>query len=542
MLRGRAHYAARAWKDAFEALIAAEKDAPLDAPDLDRLIWSAALVGDDEAFIEALERLHQVCADAGRGARAARAAFWIGFRLFALGASGRAMGWLARAERHLEDAPSPCVERGYLMLPTIFRQLGGGDDAAAEATAREAAGLAERCGDRDLWALAQNLQARAVLRQQRLEEGRVLLDEVMLAVTSNELSPMVTGLVYCNVIATCQQMHAVDRAREWTEALARWCEEQPQLVTFTGYCLVHRSEILQLSGDWPRAMLEVTQVCEQVRDKADPEVFGDACYQRGEILRLQGELDDAEAAYRLASDHGRDPQPGLSLLRLAQGRGREALRAIDRVAETTTVPWQRARVLPAYVEIALAVDAVDRARSASEELSRIASDFGSEILGAMAARAEGAVLLREGRAKEAVSPLRRALGVWTRVGAPYLAAKIRVTLAEAYVALGDRDGAELEISGARQVFTELGASPDLRALASREERKQKSRLALTPRELEVLGLLAQGLTNKSIARRLFVSERTVDRHVSNIFNKIDVSSRAAATAYAYEKGLVKGQS
>jgi tetratricopeptide (TPR) repeat protein len=285
--RGRRYYEQRRWADACDALLRAREEAPLERADLDRLVWSAALRGDDDELLRSLELLYQTGADAGDRRLAARAAFWIGFRLFALAAPGRASGWLARAQRQIDDE-GDCAERGYLLLPTVFRHLGGGDHAAAEAVARQAAEIGERCQEADLVAIARNLEGRALLRQGRVEPGLALIDEVMLAATSGELSPLVTGLVYCNVITTCQQVYAFDRAREWTAALASWCEEQPQLVTFTGNCLVYRSEVLQLGGDWPAALAEVRQVCERLCEDEDPEVFANACYQRGELLRLRG--------------------------------------------------------------------------------------------------------------------------------------------------------------------------------------------------------------------------------------------------------------
>lgn len=535
--RGRTHYGQGRWADAVEALLRAERSAPLQREDLERLVWSAALIDNDDEFLRALELLHQACADAGDSRGAARAAFWLGFRLLLLGASGRATGWLARAQRHIEDAGDDCAERGYLLLPTIFRHFAQGDDAAAEAVAVEAAGIGERCGDADLVAIARNLQGRALLRQGDVETGLGLLDEVMLAVTSGELSPMVTGIVYCNVLSTCQEVHAFDRAREWTAALATWCEQQPQLVTFTGNCLVHRSEIMQLGGDWSGALEEVRQVCEHGRKDEDPDVFADACYQQGELLRLRGELARAEAAYELAHRNGRDPQPGLALLRLAQGRQAEAVTAIERVVQTTTPIWQRARMLPAFVEIMLAAGELDKARAAADELATIAEDFATEVLGAMAAHAGGALRLAEGDPKAAIEPLRRAFDVWRRVGAPYIAARIRVLLAAAYRALDDHGGAELELDAARRVFEQLGAEPDLAALASTAQAEKSTPHGLSRRELEVLRLVASGMTNKTIAAELCVSERTVDRHVSNIFAKIDVPSRAAATAFAYRHNL-----
>jgi len=358
-------------------------------------------------------------------------------------------------------------------------------------------------------------------------------------VTSGDLSPMVTGIVYCNVIATCQQVYAFDRAREWTAALSRWCDAQPQLINFTGSCMVHRSEIMQLEGAWQEAIDEVHEICERTCKDQDPEVFADACYQQGEILRLRGEFAAAEAAYRLASQSGHDPQPGLALLRLAQGRPGDAVAAIGRVIETTRGMWQRARMLPAFVEINLAAGNKDRAVEGCVELESIANEFNTEILLAMAAHARGAVQLAHHDAKIAVGALRFAFGVWTKVGAPYIAARIRVLLAGAYRELGDVDSEQLELDAARHVFEELGATPALAALpiAARNADRAGAH-GLSPRELEVLRLLATGESNRAIAGALFVSERTIDRHVSNIFAKLAVQSRAAATAFAFKNGLV----
>jgi len=533
--QARECYAAKRWEEAYDGFRAAERTATLDAEDLDRLAWSAALVGDDETSVATFDRLHRVCVDASQHSQAVRACFWAGFRLLGLGESARGMGYLARAQRLLAElGDEPCAERGYLMLPSVYRQLGSGDDRAAERIASEAATIGERYNEPDLVAIARNLQGRAALRQNKLDEGHALLDEVMFAVTSGELSPLVSGLVYCNVIATCNQMYAVDRAKAWTIALSNWYETQPQLVTFTGFCLVHRSQVLQLGGRWSEALEEVTRACNR-SGRVEPDAFGEAYYQRAELLRLLGDHSGAEAAYQRAGDHGKDPQPGLALLRLAQGRADDAMGAMDRVYASSVSAWQRAQILPAFVEVALAAEQVDKARGASEELTEIAESFGTEVLGALAAHARAAIELSNGEPLRAISEVRAALSVWNRVDAPYIAARLRVTLARAYDAVGDHDGAKLEFAGARRVFVELGAQPDIDALS---ESRTVGRGQLSPREFEVLQLLASGMTNKAIAQKLFVSERTVDRHVSNIFTKIHVSSRAAATAYAYRNQLV----
>ena len=536
---GRAAYDQRRWADALDAFRRARHDGSLDAGDVDRMVWSAALGGDDEAFIGALEQLHELCVEGLNPRLAARAAFWIGFRLLSVGEPARAMGWLARAERHIESESDGCPEKGYLLLPTVFRQLAGNENESAERTADEAATIGTRCGDLDLVAISRGLRGRALIRQGRVEAGLTLLDEVMVAVTADELSPMMTGVVYCSVIATCQQICAVDRAREWTSALASWCDEQPQLVNFTGSCLVHRSEIMQLGGDWPQAQEAARLVCDGVCRDRDPEVLADACYQRGEILRLRGQLSEAEAAYRLANQNGRDPQPGLALLRLAQGRVEEAAKAVNRLLVGTKPTWKRARLLPAFFEIMLASNDLVKGRAAAEELTSIAERFGTEILGAMAAQARGALELEQGEPGKAIEQLTTAFRVWHRVGAPYITARIRVLLSRAYGTLGDIDGAKLELDAARRVFEELGAAADLAALARAGEHDGAGAPShgLSSRELEVLRLVATGKTNKRIAAELFVSERTVDRHVSNIFTKLGVSSRAAATAFAYENDL-----
>jgi DNA-binding CsgD family transcriptional regulator len=539
-LIGRSAYERRAWGDAYAALSSASAAGPLDADDVERLAWSAMLSGHDREGIEVLERLHQLRLDAGEPLRAARAAFWLALRLTAFGEKARGSGWLTRAQRLVEREGRPCVEQGYLQIPLIFRHMAAGDYAAARATAAEAAGIGDGFGDRDLVAFARSFEGRALIRQERLTEGLRLLDEAMVAVTRGELSPIITGLVYCDAIASCQRSHALDRAREWTMALSRWCESQPQLVPFAGACLIHRSEIMQLGGAWPEAIEEARRAS----SRSNGMEAGHALYQEGEIHRLRGEWADAERAYALASERGRDPLPGLALLRLAQDRVDLAAAASRRVISATADPLQRTRFLPAHVEIMLAASDRDEARRASDELTALAERFGMDLLHAIARHAKGAVSLADGDARGAIDPLRRAQEAWLRVGAPYLAARIRLLVARACQTLGDKDGAALELDAARKTFVQLGAVPDMAAVdavaASTPAGQQPAPDAhgLSARELEVLRLVAAGKTNKAIAAKLFLSEKTIDRHVSNIFVKLDVPTRAAATAWAYQHRLV----
>lgn len=537
--RGRSAHARRAWEDAYAAFSLADRAAPLAAADLERFAWSANLSGRTEEFLKLLERLYNTLLEEGEDVRAARAAFWIAFRLFSLREPGRASGWIARSRRLIERSGKECVEQGYLFLPVAHRSLAAGDWKAAGDAATSAAAIGERFADRDLTAFARNLQGRALMRLGRIKEGMALIDEAMVAVTSGELSPIITGLIYCIAIAGCHQVYALDRAREWTSALAGWCEEQPQLVPFTSACLVHRAEIQQLAGAWPEAIEQARRVSERPpQASSDPDASGDAFYQEAEIHRLRGDVSAAENAYRSASQAGREPQPGLALLRLTQGRGDAASSGIRRALDATSDPLQRARLLPAAVEILLAADKTEDAQRACQELEAIAARFETDILAAMAAHARGAVLLAQGEAAKALGPLRRAFAAWQEAGIPYVAARVRVLVAHACRALGDGDGATLELEAAGAIFARLGAAPELARVDSWPVEAKRPSHRLTSRELEVLRLVAAGKTNKAIARQLFLSEKTIDRHVSNIFAKVHVSTRAAATAFAYENKLV----
>jgi DNA-binding CsgD family transcriptional regulator len=537
--RAREHYDRQAWAQAFEAFAAADRAAALGAEDLERLAMSAYLVGLDEDYLDALERAHDAHLHAGKPLRGARCAFWLGLRLLLRGDTGRANGWLTRAERLIE-ADDECVERGYLLLPVAEQHLDQGDAQGGYSAATEAVGIAERFSDRDLLTCARHLQGRSLLQQGEVVQGLALLDEAMVAVAAGHLSPIVTGLMYCSIIAACMQVYAFGRAREWTFALAHWCERQPELVSFTSICLIHRAEILQLHGSWRESITEAQRACERCAKAANrPAEAAAGFYQAGEVHRLRGEFAEAEQAYRDASQSGLEPQPGLALLRLAQGRTQAAAKAIRRVVAMTKGPFDRSRILPACVDILLVAGDLPGARDACRELEKLAADFHSELLDATAAHAQGAIRLTEGESQASLLPLRRAWQGWQRLDAPYQAARTRVLISLACRALGDDDGMELELDAARTVFERLEAVPDLAQVDAIRRRARTARYhGLTRRELQVLRLVAAGKTNRDIAKELSVSERTVDRHVSNIFSKLAVRSRSAATSYAYRHDLI----
>jgi DNA-binding CsgD family transcriptional regulator/tetratricopeptide (TPR) repeat protein len=537
--RGRDAYAGRAWRDAYEALSRADAESPLAAADLELLATSAALVGERDAHLALLERLHKLRLDAGETEPAAKAAVMLAMNLAVAGELGPAMGWFGRAERLVERAGNDSVVPGYLLLPVGFQRLASGDAEGAHRAAAGAAAIAARFDEHDLFATASYFAGAALIKAGRVDDGLQLLDEAMVAVTAGEVSPFFAGTVYCGVIASCEEAFEPRRAQEWTAALTRWCEAQPQLVSFTGRCLAHRAGIKQLRGAWADALEEAVlarERCEQAMNRA---ATGQAYYQQAELHRLRGDFAAAEAAYRDASRFGREPQPGLALLRLARGDGDAAAAALRRALGETNEPLQRAVLLPAYVEVALVLDSVDEAVSASAELDEIDERYGRPMLRAIAAQVRGSVELARGEPQAALRSLRVAWQVWEELDAPYEGGRVRLLVGLACRALGDEEGAALEFEAARAAFDALGAAPNVErvdALAGRAGATETH--GLSARELQVLRLVASGRTNRQIAGELVVSEHTVARHVQNIFAKLGVSSRAAATAFAFEHGLV----
>jgi ATP/maltotriose-dependent transcriptional regulator MalT len=527
--RGRALCAAGSWLEAHDCLARVDS---LGAEDLERIATAAYMLGRLDEYVDAMTAAHRAHLETGATPRAARCAFWIGMQLLLAGELGRGTGWIGRAQRLLDELPE-CVEHGYLRLQLAFRHQSSGDYDAGAVIAGEAAAVARRFDDVDLFALAVHVQGTMLVRAGRVLEGLALFDEAMVTVTTGAPSPIVTGMVYCGVILGCQEAYEPRRAQEWTAALTRWCERQADMVAFTGRCHVHRAELMQLAGAWTGALKEAQCAADRAEAGNHRSALAQAAYVQGEVHRLRGEFRAAEAAYGKADEYGREPQPGLALLRLAQGDARSAAHAIRRVLAETTDRADRLRLLPACVEILLAIGDAGAAEAAVRELEIAARGSQVGVLGTIAAQARGAVDLALGDAEAALGSLRRAWHVWEELRAPYEAARVRVLLGEACNELGDRDAAALERSAARRVFAELGARPDLERLDG-----TRTRAGLTARELEVLALVAAGRTNRAIAAELVVSERTVDRHVSNIFAKLGVPSRAAATAYAYEHGLL----
>jgi DNA-binding CsgD family transcriptional regulator len=530
--RAQAHEAVerRDWQAAYDAFRSCDD---LGADDHDALAEAAHWLGLGDEVIAGYREAYRLHVEDGTAARGALSAFMLAIYLRLRGDGAQADGWQARAQRLLATQTEG-AEHGYPLYLEIAHLMGTDLDAATRAAERMQ-DLGRRFGDDTLVALGTFFEGRVLVKQARVREGVALLDEAMLAALSDRLKPMWTGAIYCGLLDACHELVDVRRAREWTEATRRWCSPLPVASLYPGICRVHSAAILGLQGSWEQAETEALGVC---GDMAGLDVFAvaDAHYEVGEIRRRRGDLAGAEDAYTRAHEAGRDPQPGLALLRLAQGRTLAAGSSIGAaIAAFTGSRLERAPLLAAQVEIALAAGEVDLAESAATEVADTAELFDSIGLRAAGLRCRGAVALAQDQGVTALAALRAAHARWQELDAPYEAARTRVLLAEAYRALDDTDAADRERAAARSVFERLAALPDLRRLDEEEGARPRG---LTARELEVLGLVAGGRSNREIAARLFISERTVARHVSNVFTKLAVSSRSAATAFAYANDLL----
>lgn len=524
-----------AWVESYEALAAAARRAPLDVEDVERLAVAAFFVGREDESTRSWERAHDLWARLDNPDRAARCTFWLGLALLLRGEAARANGWFARGRRVLAGRGSPeCAGYGYLLVPEAMEALDAGDVTRASSLYEEAEAIAQRCEDRDLLALALLGRGEVAVAAGDVKAGLALFDEVMVAGTTGTVSAITTGILYCAVVDACVKVFDLRRAAEWTAALTRWCDTQGEIVPYRGQCLVHRSQILQAHGAWSEALAEAARAQERLADPPHPAV-GVAFYQQGELHRLRGEFAEAESAYRSAGEHGRTPTPGIALLRLAEGRAGAAEAAVRRMLEEGGDETTWIAVLPAFVEIMLAGGDLAAARTASDELSARSDRLDNAYVHALAHHARASVLLAQGRPSESLDAARRACEAWRALDMPYERARSQVVVASACRALGDHDAEDFERQAAKETFARLGAGPDLaRLTASRTDAAPE----LTARECDVLRLVASGKTNREISAALAISQHTVARHLQNIFSKLGLSSRAAATAYAYENGIV----
>ena len=537
--QGRLAFREHRWTDAFESFREADQRGGLPAPDLDRLAIAEILLGNTTAGLDTLTRAHEEYLVVGDVAGAAQCAGWMGMQLMNMGEAARAGGWFARGQRLVDELAEPSAVQGLLLLPMGLGKLYGGDPAGALQVFSQVADFGQKFQDKDLSALALLGTGQATLMLGHPDEGLRMFDEVMVAVTAGELSPIPSGIIYCAVIGNCHLAFDLERALQWTAALDRWCNARPDMVAFSGQCQSHRAELFRLHGAWTEA-LEAAAAAQGRSFKGDPQALYGGYYQQGEVQRLTGKLEDADASYRQAARSGYEPQPGLALLTLARGDAKQAQSMIRRAAGVADVATRR-NLLPALVEIELAVPDPEAARRGAEELKAFARECPMAMVRAVADQADGAVRLAEGDPAGASQVLRHAWNLWLELGVPYEAARCRVLIGRACRALGDEPSALMDFEAAHAELLELGAAPAAAWAASlmRDGADAGPKGPLSPRETEVLRLVASGEGNRAIAAELYLSEKTVARHISNIFLKLGLSSRAAATRYAFEHGLAR---
>ncbi|MFC8040831.1 LuxR C-terminal-related transcriptional regulator [Paenarthrobacter sp. NPDC057355] len=533
---GRSAFTEHRWSAAFECLVRADDDGGLPPQDIELLASVAMLLGHNEEAIGYLTRAHNEYLTVGDTDSALRCAAWLIMFLLDAGEHARGSGWLGKANRLAESLEHATAGVGFLLISVALGSLRGGDAEAGYVNFCRAFELGESFNEKDLQAMGRLGIGTSRLALGYPEEGLRTLDELMVSVMAGEVSPIPTGIIYCAVLGSCRLAQDVGRAREWTAALERWCGERPDMVMFGAQCQAYRAELLILHGAWDQA-LEVARAAEGRIRKGDPDATFGAWYQEGEVFRLRGRAEETERAFRTAAETGFEPEPGMALLRLLTGRNSEAQARIRRaVAEAD--PGNRRRLLPALVDIELAVGETGAARAAVEELLAGLRD-GSQLLESAGARqAEAAVLLAEGDAGAALRASRQAWRQWYVLEAPFKAACARVIAGRACAALGDADSAAMEFEAALEEFADLGAAPAIAEVQALRNGGGEVKTALTPRELEVLRLIAAGESNKAIARQLYLSEKTVARHAGNIFAKLGVGSRTAAASYAFENHLI----
>jgi len=527
----------QSWLEIYRTLKDREKK--LNSEELYQLALAAYLIGHDVEGVDVFAKAHHCFLEDEKTGQAIRCAFWIGLLLIFNGERARGSGWLSRAKRLVEDHHYEGAENGFLLLPPALGALNTGKTDIAYENFKKAYEAGKDHHDMDLTALGLLGQGQALIQLGKVSEGMTLLDEVMVSVEYVGISPLVIGIVYCGVIETCQKIFDIPRAQEWTVLLSQWCESQPDLVPYRGECMIRRSQIRHIHGEWPEALDELKRASQMLSQPPGEPAAGEAYYQLAEMFRLKGDFQQAEKLYVEANKYGRKPQPGIAILRLAQNEKDLAVKSIQNALDEVRNPVRRVKILPAYTKIMLANDRISEARTASGELDALAKKYDTVFLRAVSAYCQGAIRLKEGDVDSAIQYFRNSLNLWNELDTPYETAAVRLLLGRAYREKGDQDSASMELSTAQWIFKELEAVPDLRAVeALMGEQQVADRHGLTLREVQVLQLVSEGDTNKLIAGKLFISERTVERHLTNIFNKLQVNSRTEATTFAYKHGIL----
>jgi ATP/maltotriose-dependent transcriptional regulator MalT len=521
------------WAEACEEFGSADRLEPLAVDDLEAFAEAAQVLGRGEQAIRLLRRAYEARVEADDIESAVTSAFWLWQLLIINAEFARANGWVAQVRRLTQQ------DHDWFLITDAYSLIGMAEyEAAAQLLARAAQDASYR-RQIDLVAFATTIWGRALIKAGRLKEGLSRLDEAMLPVIDGDASPRARSMMYCAAIATCHEVREFARAREWTLALGAWLDSLSGLRgAYFGNCRIYRSYLMRLCGSWREAVNEVAVVCDDLSGGYGQLVAGHAFYQLGEMHRLLGN-PEAEEAYRRAGECGAPTQPGLALLRLAQDDIDIAVVGIRRALAETKGRLERLDLLAACVTITLTAGDLDAAQSAVTEMALIAEVYDTAAVQAELAGARGAVALAEGDAATALPLLRSAAQCWREMEAPYAVATLSVLIGLGCRSMSDEEAAQLEFRSARDTFARLGARPDLRRVETLLKPPQPvGSHGLSGREIEVLRLIAAGKTNHAIATELFLSERTVHRHVSNIFDKLGVRSRTAAASYGIQHHIV----
>jgi DNA-binding CsgD family transcriptional regulator len=531
----REHHQASRWVRACEEYGAADRATPLTVEDLESWAEAAQVIGRIDEAMAVLTRCFELRAEAGDIHGATRATYWLwSAHVFARGEFAIAAGWVERARTLAEERGSG--DYGWLLIPRAYGCIGRGDYATAEGLLHRAAELGLGRGDIDLITIATTMRGRASLKLGSLENGLALLDEAMVRILTRTTSPRATSVMYCAAIGSCYEVQEIARAAEWSVALDQWLGTLPQLGgAYFGNCRIYRAILMRLRGDWSRAEAELEQACRDLAVDGQL-VAGHAWYELGELRRLQGQ-PGVQEAFQQATAFGHVAQPGLALYRLSQGNAQAAGAGLRRVLAERELAGDRLVLLPAAVEVCLAAGQIDEAKDVITELEKTAQTYPTTATRAILDAARGAVALSEDRPADALARLREASDRWRELDAPYETAQVGVRIGEACRALSDEEGALMEFRAAQATFERLGARPDASRVRGLLSGQDADLAVLSPREIEVLRLIVRGRTNAEIAAQLFLSERTIHRHVSNILTKLDVRSRTSAATYAVQHGL-----
>ncbi len=538
LLRARAEFERGDWRAAYDAWAGFDL-AGLSADDLERSAAAAHLLGRVPEAVERYTAAYEARTAAGEDAAATMCAFHLTMALRTTGGRSAAAAWLARGERQGEGLPPDDAARGWMAFARMFTHLGAGRIDDALGCARTATDVGRSSGDADLLASGLGAQGRMSIYGGRVADGVGFLDESMLEAERGARDPVTVGHVYCTAIEGCQEVSDLVRVTEWTARLTSWCAAQPGLVMFTGQSALHRAQVMRARGAWGEALDELDAAIARYLAVGAVDAVGQASCERGDLLRLRGDLAGAEAAYSRSSEHGYEPQPGLALLAAARGQGAAATATARRLLAEPGSAVARSRLLPGVVEVLAAAGEVEDARAGSVELEQVAVAFGSEALTAASALAWGRVQVARQDAAGALPYLRRARQGASSLDLPHETALADVETGRALLMLGDGDAAHRALAGARAVLDRLGARPAVDTVDALTGRRPRP-AGLSAREVQVLRLVAAGRSNADIAAELVLSDRTVARHLSNIFVKLGVGSRTAAAAFAFERGLTDG--